>query len=159
MAEEYVQREVTGDRGQHVAVTHYFFDGDDCYGGRREYSNLMMHVIHPKIYWDLYYDGKLLATVDPEGKSVDYVKVSDGMEFTKNLSSFKLTKNGKLVRVWDLDEEQLKILPQDELERLSQRDSGSDNPEFKKLLKQYGPQFQAPTKMEAEEKMQKAKNL
>ncbi len=153
IAEEYVNKEISGEGGQHVALTCFFFDGDDCYGARRQYWNSRTHVIRPKTHWDLYFGGELVATVDSGAFSMDYVKVPAGMEFKKTLSKFSLTKNGKLVRVWNLGEK-LTIFPPGELDRLS-REESPDNPDFKKLLKNYSPQFRAPTKKEAEEKMKK----
>jgi hypothetical protein len=153
--EEFVQTEVSGENGQHVAVTHFFFDGESCYGARREYSNRRMHVRRPKIYWDLFYGGKLIATVDPDARSIDYIHAPEGTELTKDLSRFSLSKNGKLLRVWDLNQSKLSILSKENLARLAkQKDAVPED--FKRLQRNFRSHFKPPTLDEAKAKMKKA---
>ncbi len=153
-SEEFVQREVSGERQQHVAVSHFFFEGNQCFGARREYSNLQMHVISPEVYWDIYYEGTLIATADPDARSINYAQAPEGMVLTKSLSRFTLSKGGKIVRVWDIQANELRLLPDDELARLNGL-KDTANPEFKNLLESFSPRFEAPTLEEAKSKMKK----
>lgn len=154
-AEEFIHTELSGEQKQHRAVTHFFFQDKQCYGARREYSNLRMHVVRPKIYWDLYYDGVLVATVDPEARSIDYVRAPEGTVLTKHLSRFSLSKDDLIVRVWDLEANQLNLLPAEELARLNHL-ANAANEQYSKLIESYGPQFGAPSHEEATSKMKKA---
>jgi hypothetical protein len=153
--DEFVQRKVSGEKGQHVAVTHFFFDGDNCYGARREYSNLRMHVHRPKIYWDLFYGGKLIATVDPDARSIDYMHAPEGTELTKHLSRFSLSKSGKLLSVWDLSHNKLSIISKEDLERLASKNDAVPE-DFKRLQRNFRSHSKPPTIDEAKAKMKKA---
>ena len=153
--DEFIQRKVSGENGQHVAVTHFFFEGDNCYGARREYTNLRMHVHRPKIYWDLFYGGKLIATVDPDARSIGYIHAPEGTELTKHLSRFSLSKNGELLSVWDLSHNKLSILSKDDLERLSNKKNAVPE-NFKKLQRSFKSYFTPPTIDEARATMKKA---
>lgn len=147
----YKSIETSGKSDQHVSETSFFFSGEDCYGAKRSYKNMQMHVIIPKVYWDLYYDGKLIATVDPEARNLISAKVPAEMEFRKELSHFYLSKNNKYVRVWHLQHDKLAIASKEQLDKLSSNQSSKTN--LGKMLRSYPIRFQAPTLAEAKKSM------
>ncbi len=121
----------------------------------------MMHVPVTEVTWDLYYGGKQLATIYPQrhAQAVECIKVPAGMEFEKirtipkfpddseTLSGYKLANDEKILRVWNLSKNGLRILSPFELNMIEARDS--------KL--QLSP-VHVPTKKEAEETMLKVDN-
>ncbi|MDX1679380.1 MAG: hypothetical protein R3242_01505 [Akkermansiaceae bacterium] len=156
-ADEYVSREHSGQHGQHVAETTYHFEGSDCYGAKRAYWNQRRQVPRPKIYWDLFYEGNLIATLDPDEWTTIYLKAPEGMLVHKHLSRISLSKEGELLRVWILDANGLKLLPSEELERLSQAQKTPHGPQYGRLMTNFPVQERAPTLEQAQGMAQKSK--
>lgn len=163
MAEEYVDQKELGPPHHDLVVTHYFFSGEECYGAKREIRRRGFVVPVTETKWNFYYGGKLLATIvlfptrEPHGYEMEYIKVPAGMEFSKvrtnpkapfddpeSLSGFKLANDKKILRVWNLSKNGLRLLSQSDLEGIEARDSKVPN-----------TQIDAPTKNEAEATMQK----
>jgi hypothetical protein len=164
-AEEYVCARKYGQSGEIFVVTHFFFNGDECYGVKQESTNTMMHVRVTDVQWGLYYGGKCLAAIYPQknAHAVGYIKVPAGMEFSKvrtipkfpddpeSLSGFKLARDEKILRIWNLSKTGLRILSQSELDSIEARYS-------KLQLSSFHTGFDVPTKKEAEETMLKVNN-
>ena len=168
MAEEYICQRKSGPPHDDVVVTHYFFSGVECYGAKREIRKGGYVVPVTETKWNLYYGGKLLATIvlaksDHQTYAMEYIKVAEGMEFAnvrtnvkfpyddENVFGFKLAKDGKILRVWNLSKKGIRLFSESELSEIEARDS-------KLQLTSSNDGFDAPTKKEAEETMLKLKN-
>lgn len=117
-----------------------------------------MHVIVPRVFWDLYFDGELIATVSPEQRQRIQIRVPSGCEFDQMFNRFKLTKNGVVVRVWNLKDGQFQIMDEAELKRQFESKEKQEifDPEIAKMIRSYSPRIKAPSIEEAKTKMKKA---
>ncbi len=153
-AEMFVERETEGQYDSQVRETRYFFEGEDCFGAQRAYWNSMRRAIRVHYLLDFYWNGELVATVNPAQLEAPHLKAPGGYELKKTPTEIQLFKDNKFVRVWTWVENEIKIASKEKLDQMNERKLGNPSVYAKRFFP-FQPRIKAPTRKEAEKDMEK----